>query len=127
MENKEFDIEDFRKQAIAKLQAGEGLLGEGGAFTPLLKAFLEEALKGEVEDHITEGEHPNRKNGKGKKTVRTSLGEVEISTPRDRAGTFQPRVVPKRSKTVPKDLEKQIMTLYARGSVHFPLGATTIK
>jgi hypothetical protein len=52
MKDNEFDMESFRKQAIAKLQAGEGLLGEGGAFTPLLKAFLEQAMEGEVEDHI---------------------------------------------------------------------------
>ena len=73
-------------------------------------------MEGEVEDHIAEGELPNHKNGKGKKTIRTSLGEVEISTPRDRRSSFQPKVVPKRSKSLPKDLEKQIMTLYARGS-----------
>lgn len=116
MKDKEFDLENFRKEAIAKLQAGEGLLGEGGAFTPLLKAFLEEALEGEVEDHIAEDDTPNRKNGKGKKKVRTSLGEVEIATPRDRRSTFQPKVVPKRSKNLPRDLERQIMALYARGS-----------
>lgn len=116
MENNEFDFEGFRKEAIAKLQAGEGLLGEGGAFTPLLKAFLEEALNGELEAHIAEQDDKNRKNGKGKKRVRTSLGEVEIATPRDRQGSFQPKIVPKRSKGIPKDLEKQIMTLYARGS-----------
>jgi transposase-like protein len=116
MENTEFDFEGFRAEAIKKLQAGEGLLGEGGAFTPLLKAFLEQALEGEVEAHIAEGDQPNRKNGRGKKTVRTSLGEVQIATPRDRLGSFQPKVIPKRSKNIPKDLEKQIMTLYARGS-----------
>ena len=116
MQSKDFDFESFREQAIAKLQAGEGLLGEGGAFTPLLKAFLEQAMEGEVEDHIAEQDLPNRKNGKGKKIVRTSLGQVEIATPRDRRGTFQPQVIPKRSKNLPKDLDKQIMTLYARGS-----------
>lgn len=116
MKDKEFDLESFRKEAIAKLQAGEGLLGEGGAFTPLLKAFLEEALEGEVEAHIAEGDEPNRKNGKGKKKVRTSLGEIEITTPRDRQSTFQPKVVPKRSRNLPRDLERQIMALYARGS-----------
>ena len=116
MKNKEFDLENFRKEAIAKLQAGEGLLGEGGAFTPLLKAFLEEALEGELEDHIAEDDTPNRKNGKVKKKICTSLGEVEITTPRDRQSTFQPKLVPKRSKNLPQDLERQIMALYARGS-----------
>ncbi|MEZ4986905.1 MAG: IS256 family transposase [Saprospiraceae bacterium] len=116
MESNEFDFEIFREEAIEKLQAGEGLLGEGGAFTPLLKAFLEKALEGELEAHIAEDNHPNRKNGKGKKIVRTSLGEVQIETPRDRSGTFQPQVIEKRSKNVPKDLEKQILALYARGN-----------
>ena len=82
----------------------------------MLKAFLEKALEGEVEQHIAQSDQPNRKNGKGKKIVRTTLGEVEITTPRDRSGTFQPKVVPKRSKSIPKDLEKQIMALYARGN-----------
>jgi len=41
MKDKEFDFEGFRKEAISKLQAGDGLLGENSAFTPLLKAFLQ--------------------------------------------------------------------------------------
>lgn len=95
MKDNEFDMESFRKDAIAKLQAGEGLLGEGGAFTPLLKSFLEQALEGEVEEHIAQSDYANRKNGKTKKTIRTSLGEIEISAPRDRQSSFQPKVVPK--------------------------------
>lgn len=116
MEDKQFDFEAFKEQAKASLKAGKGLLGEEGAFTPLLKSFLEEVLDGEMDDHIAEEDAPNRKNGKGKKTLRTSLGEVEINTPRDRAGTFQPKFVPKRQRTLPNDLERQIMALYARGS-----------
>ena len=116
MENNEFDMEAFREEALKKLQAGEGLLGENGAFTPLLKSFLEQALDGELDAHLADGELPNRKNGRGKKRVRTSLGEVEIATPRDRNGSFRPQVIGKRQKQLPKDLERQIMTLYARGS-----------
>ena len=82
----------------------------------MLKAFLEEALQSEVEAHIADQDLSNRKNGKGRKKVRTTLGEIEIETPRDRLGTFQPKVIPKRSKGLPKDIEKQILTLYARGS-----------
>lgn len=116
MEDKQFNFEAFKEQAKEALKAGKGLLGEEGAFTPLLKSFLEEVLDGELEDHIAEEEVPNRKNGKGKKKVRTTLGEVQIDTPRDRAGTFQPRFVPKRQSILPNDLERQIMALYARGS-----------
>ena len=116
MQDHEFDLEAFREEAVSKLQAGDGLLGKNGAFTPLLKAFLEQAMEGELDAHLAEEELPNRKNGKGKKVIRTSLGEVEIATPRDRAGSFQPKVVPKRQKNLPRDIERQIMTLYARGS-----------
>jgi len=106
MKAEEFDMEAFRVQALEKLKAGEGLLGENGAFTPLLKAFLEQALEGEVEQHIAQDESSNRKNGKGKKIVRTSLGEIEIATPRDRNSTFQPKLIPKRGKGLPKDIER---------------------
>ena len=116
MENSEFDMEAFREEALKKLQAGEGLLGENGAFTPLLKSFLEQALDGELDAHLADGDAPNRKNGRGKKRVRTSLGELEITTPRNRNDSFQPQVIGKRQKQLPKDLKRQIMTLYVRGS-----------
>jgi len=116
MEEKKFDFEAFKKEAIAKLQQGKGLTGSEGAFTPLIKSFLEEALGGELDGHLAEEEAPNRKNGKGKKTVRTSHGSVEIRTPRDRAGTFDPKVLGKRQKNLPGDIERQIFALYARGN-----------
>jgi len=116
MKDKQFDFEAFKTDAISKLKAGEGLTGEGGAFTPLLKAFLEEALKGEIEEHIQTEDIPNRKNGKARKTVRSMLGEFELDTPRDRAGTFDPKLIGKRQKNLPSDIERQIFALYARGS-----------
>ena len=116
MSNETFDFEAFKKDAIAKLKAGKGLTGAEGAFTPLIKSFLEEALEGEIDGHLQEEVEPNRKNGKGKKSVRTSHGRVDINTPRDRAGTFTPKVIAKRQKNLPEDIERQIFALYARGS-----------
>lgn len=116
MEEEKFDFEAFKADALARLKEGKGLLGAEGAFTPLIKSFLEEALDGEVEQHISEEEAPNRKNGKGKKQVRTSHGQVEVRTPRDRAGSFDPKILPKRTKNLPGDLERQIFALYARGN-----------
>ena len=116
MEKENFDFESFKNEAIAKIKAGKGLSGTDGAFTPLLKAFLEEALNGEVEQHLADEELPNRKNGKTSKRVRSSLGEFELNTPRDRAGTFNPKLIAKRQKNLPADIEKQILALYARGS-----------
>lgn len=116
MKDKEFDFEAFKEQAMQRLKDGKGLVGSEGAFTPLIKSFLEEALQGELEQHIADQDLPNRKNGKGKKTVRTSHGQVQINTPRDRAGTFDPKILPKRSKNLPSDIERQIIALYARGN-----------
>ena len=92
------------------------MLGKDGVFTPLLKEFLEEALEGELEAHIDQTDDPNRKNGKGKKKVKTAVGDVELTTPRDRNSTFEPEIVPKRQKTLGIDLDRQIIALYARGS-----------
>ncbi len=114
MEN--FDFESFKKEALAKLKAGEGLNGKDGALTPLIKAFLEEAMQGELEGHLAEEDHPNRKNGKSRKQLRSSYGQFELETPRDRAGRFDPKLVGKRQKNLPGDIEKQIFALYARGS-----------
>lgn len=92
------------------------MLGKEGVFTPLLKQFLEEAMNGELEAHIEEEEAPNRKNGKGRKQVKTPVGNIEIETPRDRNGTFEPEILAKRQKTLGVDLDRQIIALYARGA-----------
>lgn len=115
MEEKQFDFEAFKSDAIKKLKAGKGLSGKDGAFTPLIKAFLEEAMEGEIELHLEDKEAPNRRNGKSKKKVRSSYGEFELETPRDRAGSFTPKLIAKRQRTLPNDIEKQIFALYARG------------
>lgn len=116
MEKQAFDFEAFKKQAHSRIKNGETLLGKEGVLTPLLKEFLEGALEGELEAHIEEDEEANRKNGKGKKQVKTPIGAVDIATPRDRNGTFEPEIVAKRSKTLGVDLDRQIIALYARGA-----------
>ena len=65
---------------------------------------------------MSETRDSNRKNGKTKKKVRSSYGEIELSSPRDRAGSFQPKIIAKRQKNLPHDIERQIFALYARGS-----------
>lgn len=116
MEKKPFDFEAFKKEAASRLKSGDTLLGKEGVLTPLLKEFLEEAMEGELDAHLEEDEKPNRKNGKGKKTVKTPVGSVDINTPRDRNSTFEPELVPKRHKTLGVDLDRQIIALYARGA-----------
>lgn len=111
-----FDFDKFKEQTKSKLQKGDSLLGKEGVLTPLLKEFLEETLEGELEDHLDETRSLNRKNGKGKKVVKTSIGPVEITTPRDRNGTYDPQIVAKRHRSLGVDLDRQIIALYARGS-----------
>lgn len=57
---------------------------------------------------------PNRRNGKSPKTVQGDLGEVTIDTPRDRNGTFEPRLIPKHQRRVP-GFDQKILALYAKG------------
>ncbi|PST84559.1 IS256 family transposase, partial [Pedobacter yulinensis] len=96
----DFDFESFKKEAIAGLYAGKKMTGTDGVLAPMMKHFLESMMTGELEHHISESKlagQANRKNGKSKKTVRSlSSGEFELETGRDRLGTFDPKVVPKR-------------------------------
>lgn len=94
MEKQTFDFAAFKKEAATRLKHGETLLGKDGVFMPLLKEFLEEALEGELEAYLEAYDSPNRKNGRGKKQVKTPVGSVEIARPRDRSGTFEPEIIP---------------------------------
>ncbi|MFN4286752.1 MAG: transposase, partial [Lacibacter sp.] len=105
-EKQSFDFEAFKKQAASRLKKGDTLLGKDGVFTPLLKQFMEEAMNGELEAHIEAHPEPNRKNGKGRKQVKTPVGQIEIETPRDRNGTFEPEIIAKRQKTLGVDLDR---------------------
>lgn len=116
MAKEKFNYEQFKEEARERLKSGGSLLGKEGALTSLLKDFLEESLSGELEAHLEVSPSGNRKNGKGKKRVKTSLGEVEIATARDRDGSFEPQLIQKRKRTLGEDLDRQILALYARGS-----------
>lgn len=113
----QFNFEQFQADAIARLKKGEPLLGKEGIMTPLLKQFLEKALEGEIDHHLDDDERKggNRRNGKSKKEVKTSSGQFELETPRDRKGNFTPQIVKKREVFLGEDLEQKIIKLYARG------------
>jgi len=112
----DFDFEQFKHQARQQLKDGASLLGADGVLTPLIKQFLEESLEADLDAHLDQDTTANRRNGKGKKRVRTSLGPVEITTPRDRDSSFEPKILPKRRRQLGRDLDRQIIALYARGS-----------
>lgn len=89
-----FDFEEIKAQAIEKLKAGVPLSGKDGVLAPLLENLLNSALEGEMDSHLegVEREMGNRRNGHMSKQVQTSMGEITINTPRDRDGTFAPRL-----------------------------------
>jgi len=87
----------------------------------LYSQAMEQMLEGEMDGHLGYSKHAvegintgNSRNGKSSKKVKTKLGEVELSVPRDRNSTFEPVLVPKRSRTV-EGIEEVVISLYARG------------
>ena len=107
----------MQKQALEQLMTGKSLTGKDGVFAPLLKQFLEGALEAEMEGHLDEEERSkkNKRNGKGKKTLKTNAGEVEISTPQDRHSSFEPQIIKKRETVLAESLTGKILSLYGMG------------
>src|ERR1700758_2510358 len=85
--------------------SGLKLTGEGGLLGKLTKMVVEGALEGEMDDHLGYAKHDpagrdggNSRNGHRAKTVITEAGPVEISVPRDRDSSFEPKIVAKRQR-----------------------------
>ncbi len=80
--------------------------------------MLNSILEGEIDAHLDEDERRmgNRKNGKGSKVMKTSAGNIEINTPRDRLGSFEPEIVKKRETIMAQSLEDKIIGLYSIGT-----------
>lgn len=110
-----FNFEEFHKQAIERLKEGAPLSGQGGIFTPLIKRILEASLEGEMDLHLDQEEEINRRNGKIGKTLKTSLGNVDSNTPRDRNGSFEPQIVRKRQRVLNEELDQKIISMYGLG------------
>ncbi len=108
---KDFDLE----QAIKALQSGQDLTGKDGFLTPLIKQITEAALKAELEQHLEEDEQPNRKNGSSKKTVKSAVGSFELDTPRDRAGSFEPKLVRKNQTKLTDEIDRKILSMFSLG------------
>ncbi len=111
-----FDYKEFEKDALLKLRQGVSLEGENGILAPLLKRLLEAGLQGELEGHLSSPEQSkNRRNGLSSKKVKTHYGSIEVTTPRDRNGSFEPELLPKRQTTLGEGLDHKIISLYALG------------
>jgi putative transposase len=108
-------------QDALKGLAPEQITGPGGLVTQLAGRVIETALGAELDEHLgySLGQAPpggagNHRNGSTPKTVQTELGPVEIKTPRDRKGTFEPQLVSKRQTRL-AGLDEKILGLYAGG------------
>ena len=101
--------------ALKALRSGQDLNGENGILTPLIKQLTEAALKAELEQRIENDPAPNRKNGSTRKTIKSTSGNFELNTPRDRAGTFEPQLVKKNQTHLTDELERKILSMFAQG------------
>src|SRR5665213_3076261 len=107
---------------FAKIDAGElQLTGDGGFVPGLIKATLERGLQTELTDHVgyEKGDpdgrfFPNSRNGTTPKTVASEVGDIDLDVPRDRDGTFTPRLVPKGARRL-GGIDDMIISLYAGG------------
>jgi putative transposase len=100
---------------------GLALTGEGGFLPEMIKAVLERGLAAELTGHLgyEKGDpagrgSPNSRNGTSPKTLATEVGDVPLDVPRDRAGSFEPRLVPKGTRRA-GGLDEMIISLYAGG------------
>lgn len=110
-EDGNFDFEE----ALKAIQSGKPLMGKEGVLTPLIKNLTEAALEGELESHLGQEIIANRRNGKSNKTIKSLNGNFELNSPRDRAGTFSPKMVKKHQTTLNDELEQKIIALYGLG------------
>ena len=120
-------LDEDEKQVLAQRlvdQAkaeGVDLIGPGGLLSGLTKQVLETALEGEMAEHLGYDKHDpigrngsNSRNGTRSKTVLTDIGPVELDVPRDREGTFEPKIVKKRQRRL-DGVDQIVLSLTARG------------
>src|ERR1700751_2899286 len=108
---------------------GLKLTGEGGLLGKLTKMVIEGALEGELDDHLGYARHDpagrnggNSRNGHPSKTVLTEAGPVELSVPRDRDASFEPKIVAKRQRRL-TGVEDMVISLSAKGLTHGEISA----
>lgn len=109
--------QELEKKALEQFISGKSLFGKDGAFAPMLKSFIEKALEAEMEGHLDSEERSrgNKRNGKGKKTIKSGLGTFDIETPQDRSSNFEPILVKKRQSILADNLSDKIIGLYGLG------------
>jgi transposase-like protein len=118
-------LDDLDEQLIGQLVdrarcEGLQLTGEDGLLAQLTKRIIESAAQGEMDVHLGYAKHDpagrdgaNSRNGARAKTVLTDIGPVEVTIPRDRDATFEPRIVRKRQRRL-SGLDGLVISLSAK-------------
>lgn len=108
-------------EELEKCETMEDLTGKNGLIQKLVGGMVEKLLEKEMEDHLGYEKHSskgdlsgNSRNGKSKKSVHGSHGELEIEVPRDRNGEFEPKLIKKRQTHI-SSFDDKIISMYARG------------
>jgi putative transposase len=108
-------------ELLANYQKPEDIIGENGLLKQLTKALLERAMSAELTDHLGYSKHDpagnnsgNSRNGTTTKTLKGEFGEMPLETPRDRRGTFEPRMIAK-GQTRFTGFDDKIISMYSRG------------
>src|SRR6478672_12023302 len=113
--------DDLVDELLAGAKTEEEIVGPGGLLSQLTKRLVERALEVELTDHLGYERHQeppggagNQRNGSTPKTLVTEHGPVQVNTPRDREGSFEPRLVRKRQRRF-EGFDEKILALYSRG------------
>lgn len=108
-------------ELLANYQKPEDIIGEKGLLKQLTKALLERAMKAELTEHLGYDKHDsaghnsgNSRNGVTTKTLKGDFGEMPLETPRDRQGTFEPKIIGK-GQTRFTGFDDKIISMYSRG------------
>jgi putative transposase len=106
---------------LADYKKPEDIIGENGLLKQLTKALLERAMQAEMTDHLGYEKHDpagnnsgNSRNGATTKTLKGDFGELPLETPRDRNGTYEPKIIGK-GQTRFTGFDDKIVSMYARG------------
>ena len=110
----------IEKDLLEQLLAGRDpkeVFAKDGLLDDLKKALSERILNAELDEHLAEERSEggsNRRNGSSKKSVLTGTSRMSLSIPRDRAGSFDPKLIAKYQRRFP-DFDQKIISMYARG------------
>src|SRR4249920_1840623 len=106
---------------LADYKNPEDIIGENGLLKQLTKALLERAMQAELTEHLGYEKHDpaghnsgNSRNGATTKTLKGDFGEMPLETPRDRNGSYEPKIIGK-SQTRFTGFDDKIISMYARG------------